>query len=428
MKLTKVVLDQACYEGSSRTSSSGREVFSRHVLWDDDVHGLGLRLFPSGKKSFVLLFRAGGHQHLMNLGTYGSLTLQQARAKAQQMLGGITIEGRNPLAEKKTARAKGITVAELADRYLEEHASVKKKASSAKTDKQMLRDYVLPKLGHIAVRGLTWQDVAALHHTLRLKPYVANRVLALVSKMLNLAEKWGLRDDGSNPCRHVEKFKERQRERYLTSEELTNLTRVIADAEINGTESVHALAALRLLILTGCRLREILRLRWEHVDFEHCRLNLPDSKTGAKLVFLSTMALDVLASTPRANGSPWVIEGKKPGSHLSDPKGPWRRISAAAGLTDVRIHDLRHYPASRIIPRPATAGLCFRGKSRARAHLGRGIITGCPERPGGRRRGGSALGFAGWGWCMRGLFPSGVDRRASTSEWFRSTRGRATGR
>lgn len=130
----------------------------------------------------------------------------------------------------------------------------------------MLRDYIVPKLGHLAVTEVSRKDVAALHHGLREKPYVANRVLAPTSKMLNLAEKWELRPDGSNPCRHVEPFKEHKRERYLSSVELERFMQALSEAEEEGTESIHALAAIRLLLLTGCRLREILHLRWASSD------------------------------------------------------------------------------------------------------------------------------------------------------------------
>ena len=342
MRLTKTAIDHATYHGSSRTSKAGKTTWSRYVLWDDDVRGLGLRVFPTGKKSFILFYRAGSRQRQMTLGPYGVLTLQQARAKAQQVLAAVTIEGRDPLAERKAAAKAAITLAELAERYMTEHAKVKKKPASAKTDRQMLRDYVLPKIGRRGVEDVSRQDVAALHHGLREKPYVANRVLALVSKMLNLAEKWSLRPDNSNPCRHVEPFKEKKRERYMSSEELARLTQALAEAEEDGTEGVHAIAAVRLLILTGCRLREILHLRWEHVDFEKGRLLLPDSKTGAKMVFLGSVARELLVGIPRTNGNPWVIEGRKAKSHLSDLKGPWRRICEQAELKDLRIHDLRH--------------------------------------------------------------------------------------
>ena len=341
MRLTKTIIDHAAYQGTSRANKAGKTTWSRYVLWDDDVRGLGLRIFPTGKKSFILMYRAGSRQRQMTLGPYGVLTLQQARAKAQQLLATVALEGRDPLAEQKTVKASA-TMAELADRYMTEHAEVKKKPASAKTDRQMLRDYVLSKLGNRSVEEVSRQDVAALHHGLRQKPYVANRVLALVSKMLNLAERWGLRPDGSNPCRHVQPFKEKKRERYMSSEELARLTQALAAAEEEGSESVHAIAAIRLLILTGCRLREILHLRWEHVDFENSRLALPDSKTGAKMVFLGTIAGEVLAGISRTSGNPWVIEGWKPKSHLSDLKGPWRRICERANLHDLRIHDLRH--------------------------------------------------------------------------------------
>lgn len=342
MRLTKSAIDRALYEGTSRPGKNGKLIHSRHVLWDDEVRGLGVRVFPTGKKSFVLLYRAGKRQRQMTLGSFGVLTLQQARAKAQQLLSSVAIDGQDPLEDRKSSRMKGDTVEDLADRYLVEHAEVKKKPKSVDMDRQMLRAYVVPQLGHLELTAVSRQDVTALHYGLRKKPYVANRVLALLSKMFNLAEKWGLRNDGSNPCRHVERYKEKKRERYLSTDELTRLSQAIAEAEMSGAESIHALAAIRLLMLTGCRLREILHLEWKHVDFENSRLNLPDSKTGAKVVYLSAAAKEVLANIPKTKDNPWVIEGKKAGSHLVDLKGPWQRLCETADLENLRIHDLRH--------------------------------------------------------------------------------------
>src|SRR5512132_2455942 len=137
-------------------------------------------------------------------------------------------------------------------------------------------------LGNRKVADVTRADIGKLHHSLRETPHQANRVLALVSKMMNLAEKWGLRPDGSNPCRHVEKYKEAKRERFLSAEELTRLGDVLAEAERTTMESPSVIAAVRLLVLTGCRLSEVLTLRWAFVDFAGACLRLPDSKTGAK--------------------------------------------------------------------------------------------------------------------------------------------------
>jgi integrase len=177
-------------------------------------------------------------------------------------------------------------------------------------------------------------------------PGAANRTLALLSKLFNLAEKWGLRPDGSNPCRHVEKYRERKIERFLSSEELARLGAALREAERTQIELPSVIAAIRLLLLTGCRLSEILTLRWQDVDIDHQVLRLPESKTGKKVVYLASPALEVFAKAERVDGNPHVIVGKRPRAHLVNLQKPWRRIRAMAGLRDVRIHDLRHSFAS----------------------------------------------------------------------------------
>jgi integrase len=196
------------------------------------------------------------------------------------------------------------------------------------------------------VKAVTRVDIAQLHNAMRQTPGAANRTLALLSKMLNLAEKWGLRLDGTNPCRHVEKYPERKLERFLTADELARLGETLLQAEQTRTELPSALAALRLLLFTGCRLSEILTLRWDYVDLDAKCLRLPDSKTGAKTVYLSEPALEVLNSIERTSGNPFVIAGARPSSHLINLRKPWGRIRAKADLPDVRIHDLRHSFAS----------------------------------------------------------------------------------
>jgi len=340
MRLTKPVIEKAEYIGSASTGKDGRERWTRCVLWDDDIRGLGVRITPHGQKTFILSYRVRGRKRLMKLGPCGVLTVDQARVRARRELGRI-VDGEDPLVERR-AKAQADTMFDLGEQYLERHAKVQKKSASAKGDAQMLRDYIGPFLGKMKVEDVTLHDVSNLHYSLKHKPYVANRVLALVSKMLNLAEKWGLRALNSNPCRHVEKFKEAPRERYLTAQEFERLTQALTEADESGQENRCAIAAIRLLILTGCRLREILRLRWEHVDLDQGRLHLPDSKTGAKTVFLSSVAQQVLRRIPRTKSNPWVIEGRLPKSHLSDLKGPWKRICRKAELEDLRVHDLRH--------------------------------------------------------------------------------------
>jgi integrase len=165
--------------------------------------------------------------------------------------------------------------------------------------------------------------------------------------MFNLAEVWGLRADGSNPCLHVKKFAEEKRARFLSPEEFAALGKTLREVELDGSETHSAVNAIRLLVLTGCRLGEITTLKWDYVDIKACELRLPDSKTGAKVVHFGKTAAEILKAIKRLDGNPYVITGQKnDGSRLTDLQHPWRRIRAKAGLDNVRIHDLRHSYAS----------------------------------------------------------------------------------
>jgi integrase len=160
--------------------------------------------------------------------------------------------------------------------------------------------------------------------------------------MFSLAEKWGERPDGSNPCRHVEKYAEHKRERMLSADELGGL----ANALKAPGRSPYIVAAIKLLVFTGARLSEILNLEWDWIDFERGEARLPDSKTGAKTLHFPAPALAVLADLPRVEGNPYVIVGNVPGARLINLEKPWRAIRKTAGLDDVRLHDLRHAFAS----------------------------------------------------------------------------------
>jgi integrase len=243
---------------------------------------------------------------------------------------------------EKIARKEAPTMAELTKRFLAEHAEAKRKVSTADEYRRLLDKVIVPALGDRKVADVARADIAKLHHANRAAPYQANRVLAILSKMFNLAERWGLRPDGSNPCRHVEKFAERKRERMLSRVELGRL----GDALASFNFSPYAAAAVKLLVFTGARLGEMLGLRWDWIDFDRGEARLPDSKTGAKTLHLPPPAIAVLAELPRLDGNPYVIAGQKEGAALVNLEKPWRAIRKAAGLDDVRLHDLRHAFAS----------------------------------------------------------------------------------
>src|SRR5260370_29561406 len=216
------------------------------------------------------------------------------------------------------ARREAPTIAELAERFLAEHAEVKRKSSTAAEYKRLLDKIILPALGKRKVADVTRADITKLHHAKRAAPYQANRVVAVLSKMCNLAERWGLRQDGSNPCRHVEKFAERKRERMLSPAELARL----GDALTAYDGSPYAIAAVKLLVFTGARLGEVLGLRWEWIDFERGEARLPDSKTGAKTLHLPPPALAVLSGLARLEGNPHVIVGARKRAALVNLEKP----------------------------------------------------------------------------------------------------------
>jgi integrase len=205
---------------------------------------------------------------------------------------------------------------------------------------------VLPQLGKRKVADIQRADVAQLITAMADTPPMANKVISLLSKAFNLAEIWGWRPEGTNPCRHIERFKEESRERYLSESELVRLGETLAKIESEGTTLPQAIGAIRLLILTGCRSAEILKLRWDEVDLERRCLRLSDSKTGSRTVVLNTAALQILSGLDRVAGNPHVIPGAKRGSHLSTLQRLWDRVRVEADIADVRIHDLRHTFAS----------------------------------------------------------------------------------
>jgi integrase len=334
VKLSKRVVDALTYDRKS----------GAQYAWDDELAGFGVRVYPTGRKAYVVTYRTEGRQRFLTIGRVGPMTCHEARTRALEVLASVG-RGHDPAGERIAYR-EAPTVADMAERFLREHARPRRKASTAYAYEQLLRTYVLPRFGRRKVADVTRADVAGLHAELSHVPYQANRSLAVLSKAFNLCEVWGWRPDGSNPCRHIQRYREEKRERFLSGEEMTRLADAISEAERQQTECPAAIAAIRLLALTGCRSSEIKKLRWSEVDFERRCLRLSDSKTGRRTVYLNTSALEVLAGIERLPGNPYVIVGAKPGAHLIGLSRPWFRIRKRAGLEDVRLHDLRHSFAS----------------------------------------------------------------------------------
>jgi integrase len=301
---------------------------SVQLLQDGQVPGLAVRVYPSGKKAFVLRYRPVGARQPRNLtlGAYGVLTLQQARDHARKALVDAK-NGNDPIEARRKARL-GSTVRELAELYLERHAKPHKK--TWQEDARRLTKWVVPALGTRKAEEVKRADVARLHGRIgKAAPYEANRVLALVAVMFTKAAEWGLVDENApNPAARVQPYKERSRDRWVTPAELPALVKAI-----NAEPSPYVRAAMKLYLLTGLRRNELLGLRWKDVDFERRELRLSDTKAGrSHVVPLSTHAIEVLGELPRQLGNAHVFPGDKPGKPLVNIAKSWRRVRARLWL------------------------------------------------------------------------------------------------
>lgn len=341
---------------------------TRFTVFDTDVKGFGLRVHPSGKKSWIYEYRPGegGRRQAKQRITFGGANdfpPEKARSIAEGFRARCKL-GEDPHAEKVKERQVA-TVKEIAELFLEHHVKAKRSERTWDHYDDILQRLVLPKLGSRKAKDVARSDVTRLHLDWQRTKSQANRMLAVVGSMYAYAGRQGLVVEGFNPARGIEKYKEEARERYFSAGELERIGAALRLAETTGVDwvidpagkakhvpkkeqktkvSPHAAAALRLLLFTGCRLREILHLTWEEVDFERGLLLLKKSKTGKKTVVLNAPALAVLCGIERIGT--YVIAGSSAGlaneKPRSDLKRPWTLVCREAGLSGVRLHDLRH--------------------------------------------------------------------------------------
>ncbi|MBU0583100.1 MAG: tyrosine-type recombinase/integrase [Alphaproteobacteria bacterium] len=345
---------------------------ARYTVFDSEIRGFGLRVFPTGKKSWVFEYKsgAGGRRAAtkrITIGRADEFTPDEARKIADRFRSMVKI-GQDPQADKASERS-AVSVRELAEQFLIKHVKPKRKGSTFLYYQDILNRIVLPAIGSRKAKDISRAQIAKIHLDWSHTPFQANRTMAVVASMYSFGAKNGLVPEGWNPALRIEKYVESRRERFLSDDELERIGSAIREAETVGTPwnidpakntkhvprtiqstviGEHAAAALRLLLFTGARVGEVLNLKWSHVDFGRGLLLLPDSKTGRKTIVLNGPALDVLVKLTKVGT--FVIAGDgaagKSEKPRSDLKRPWMMVRKRAGLDGLRLHDLRHNFAS----------------------------------------------------------------------------------
>lgn len=325
------------------------------VVRDTELTGFALRVTPSGSRIYFAEPRLAGRRRRVRIGRHGAVTAEQAREKAKEILA-HTILGEDIASARQQAR-QCPTLAQLLDAYADRYAKSHKKPRTIAEDERMTKLHILPAMGTKRTSKVTGEDIATLRRAMEKTPIRFNACRALLSHAFNLALRgehgplgpgWGVL---SNPCTYIPKYPTRKRERFLSQDEFAALGKALV-ALGTGERPLRApaIAAIRLLALTGARRDEIRTCRWEYVDFDHACLRLPDSKTGAKIIPLPAAAIIVLKGLRTAHPfSPWVIPGTAPGTCINDLEHPWQRIRESSGLGGVRLHDLRHSHASTAV-------------------------------------------------------------------------------
>ena len=314
------------------------------IVRDSELKGFGARRQQDSVSYFVKT-RINGRQKWLTIGRHGSpWTAESARKEALRVLTEAA-GGRDPSEAKRKAKMECATFDQVAEQFLTLHGP-KLKPSTCEVYSYLIRLQLNPTFGKCRVDQITRAQVSKFHAKWSDKPRTANHALAVMSKIMSWAEQHGYRTEQTNPCLGIDRYREQRRERFLTIDELAALGKALDAAEQEETQNPFVIATIRLLLLTGARLGEVLTLRWDYIDYGRRLILLPDSKTGAKPIPLNQPALDVLAKLPRIQGNPYVLPGHITGKHLVNVQKPWRIIRDAADLGNLRLHDLRHSFAS----------------------------------------------------------------------------------
>lgn len=323
-----------------------------YEVWDTEIKGFGCMVHPSGRKTYYFVYRyKSSKKQRLKIGVHGNITCEIAREIVRGWSGDLArgIDPKEHNHQQETDQKQSVSVEEFMKIYIQKYKKVHNKQNTVTKDMHRINSIIIPFFKERKFSDISREDILRFQDYLKNTPIQFNRCKSILSKAFSLAELWGYRPKDSNPCRGIQKYPEKKKERFLTSEELERLDKVLKMQEVLRVNSLYSLAAIRMLMYTGCRLSEILTLKWQDIFLEEGYIHLKESKTGEKTVPLNESARKVLDNLEQERDNPYVFVGVKPGTCLTTLKTAWTKIRKLANLEGVRIHDLRHTFASLAI-------------------------------------------------------------------------------
>ncbi len=338
IKLTKTTVDSA------------EPQLKDYELRDTMTPGFLLKVTPTGRKVFMIQYRTNaGQRRKPAIGRFGEITVEQARSIAQDWLAEVR-KGKDPSAERVAARL-APTMRELCDRFIADYSEPKNSRSTVASNRGYINRYILPALGPKKARDVDRVDIAELISRMKRTPTQANRTLSCLRKMFNMAEVWGYRDDGTNPCRHIPKYPETGKTRLISDDEMVRLFRYLDRAEAEGLEHPFFTLAIRLQFAFAARMSEIVGLEWAWIDFKRKRVVWPRSKTGQMSKPMSEDSFVLLSSAVQLKNSRFVVPSiLDPEKAMSQDAyaGAWARVLKRSGIPHVGTHGIRHRATTEI--------------------------------------------------------------------------------